>query len=248
MPDHNWLALVLEAPLLAFGGVRIDHVGVTRDFPAASMLTGLLANALGWQRTEWERHQALQDRLVFAARRERESPAGLLTDTQNARLEKNEKGWTTFGSPEGRDGASYGAPHRRLRDFHMDARVAVVLRLQPAGEEPDLGALAEALERPARPLFIGRKPCLPTAGLLAGVVAAETAFEALRRLPPGEDTDAGPPPPTMRALWPLGEGPSDGAEVERIVDLPDLRNWRTGLHGGARKVVEGRIRSEGATA
>jgi hypothetical protein len=21
--------------------------------------------------------------------------------------------------------------------------------------------------------------------------------------------------------------------------LPDLRNWRTGLHGGARKIVEG---------
>lgn len=248
MPDHHWLALVLEAPLLAFGGVRIDHVGITRDFPAASMLTGLLANALGWQRTDWKKHQALQDRLVFAARRERENPAGLLTDTQNARLEKTENGWTTFGIPEGRDGASYGAPHRRLRDFHMDTRVTVALRLQPAREEPDLDVLARALERPARPLFIGRKPCLPATGLFAGFVVAGTAFEALRRLPLGEDADAGPPSHVMRAIWPLGEGPVDGAEVERIVELPDLRNWRTGLHGGARKVVEGRIRAEGATA
>lgn len=71
MPDRRWLVLRLEAPLLAFGGVTIDHVGITRDFPAQSMLTGLLANALGWERTEWEKHQALQDRLVFAARRDR---------------------------------------------------------------------------------------------------------------------------------------------------------------------------------
>ena len=40
-----------------FQGVAIDHVAVTRDFPAQSMLTGLLANALGWARTEWEKHQ-----------------------------------------------------------------------------------------------------------------------------------------------------------------------------------------------
>ena len=56
------------------------------------------------------------------------------------------------------------------------------------------------------------------------------------------------PPAGRRALWPLGAGPVDGADVERLVELPDLRNGRTGLHGGARKVVEGRIRMEGAAA
>ena len=71
MPDRRWLILRLEAPLLAFGGVAIDHVGVTRDFPSLSMLAGLLANALGWERTEWEDIQALQDRLIFAARLDR---------------------------------------------------------------------------------------------------------------------------------------------------------------------------------
>jgi CRISPR system Cascade subunit CasD len=101
MPERRWLVLRLQAPLLAFGGVAIDHVGVTRESPALSMLTGLLANALGWKRTEWERHQALQDRLVFAARRDREDEAGLLTDIQNARLEKNDKGWTHGASQRG---------------------------------------------------------------------------------------------------------------------------------------------------
>ena len=168
MPERRWLVLRLPAPLLAFGGVAIDHVGVTRDFPALSMLTGLLANALGWERTEWEKHQALLDSLIFAARRDREVEAGLLTDMQNARLEKNDKGWTTWGQPEGRDGASYGAPHRRRRDYHVDACVLVALHLEPDAAAPDLDALAAALERPARPLFIGRKPCLPSAPLLCG--------------------------------------------------------------------------------
>ncbi len=238
MPERRWLVLRLQAPLLAFGGVAIDHVGVTRDFPALSMLTGLLANALGWERTDWERHQALQNRLIFAARRDREDDAGLLTDMQNARLEKNDRGWTTWGEPEGRDGASYGAPHRRRRDYHMDAFVLLALHLEPETAAPDLDALTAALERPARPIFIGRKHCLPSAPLLLRCdVEAPNAHAALARA----TTESERPVKSMRAIWPLGEGPEDGSEVFRIVDLPDLRNWRTGLHGGTRKIVEGTV-------
>ena len=238
MSEFSWLILRLEAPLLAFGGVTIDHIGVTRDFPTQSMLAGLLANALGWERTDWEKIQGLQDRLVFAARRDHDDETALLTDVQNARLEKNDKGWTTRGLPEGRDGASYGAPHRRRRDYHMDARVMVALRLQPTEQQPDLDALAAALMRPARPLFIGRKPCLPSAPLLLpGRVSAPDAHAALSALAAKPDAA----PRKMRALWPQGEGPDVGENVWRVIDLPDLRNWRTGLHGGTRRVVEGTI-------
>ena len=244
MSDHRWLVLRLEAPLLAFGGVAVDQVGVTRDFPAASMLTGLLANALGYRRTEWRKHQALQDRLIFAARRERETVFGLLTDTQNAQLAKNDKGWTTWGTPEGRDGASYGAPHRRRRDYHADACVVVALRVAPTDTSPDLETLAAALDRPARPLFIGRKPCLPSLPLRhKDTITAPDAYTALQGFPPEHSA-----PECLRAIWPLGEGPASGETVTRILNLPDLRNWRTGLHGGVRKVVEGNIIPERAAA
>jgi CRISPR system Cascade subunit CasD len=239
MPEeHRWLVLHLEAPLLAFGGVRIDHIGVTRDFPSLSMMTGLLANALGYHRTEWEKHQTLQDRLIFAARRDRENLAGLLTDTQNAWL-RGEKGWTTWGMAEERGGAASNAPHRRLRDYHMDQHIMVALRLRDEGTL-DLDALAEALARPARPLFIGRKPCLPAGPLVRETpfVHAANAYDALGRIS-GETSRS-----EARALWPLGEGPDTGKLVDRIVDLPDIRNWKTGLHGGTRKVVEGRVISE----
>ncbi|MBT3072121.1 type I-E CRISPR-associated protein Cas5/CasD [Rhodomicrobium sp. Az07] len=237
MPEKRWLVLRLQAPLLAFGGVAIDHVGITRDFPALSMLTGLLANVLGWERTEWQKHQALQDRLIFAARLDRDE-TGLLTDTQNARLEKNDKGWTTWGKLEGRDGASYGAPHRRRREYHMDACILVALRLEPDAATPDLDTLAAALDRPARPIFIGRKPCLPSTPLLWR--ADVKAFDAHAALTLAT-ADSKSPAKAMRAIWPLGEGPEEGDKVTRILDLPDLRNWRTGLHGGTRKVVEGTV-------
>ncbi|MHA7969332.1 type I-E CRISPR-associated protein Cas5/CasD [Rhizobium sp. CAU 1783] len=246
MTDKQWLILDLEAPLLAFGGVVIDQIGVTRDFPAASMLTGLFANALGWTRTEAQRHQALQDRLVFAARIDRDMPAGTLTDIQNAQLEKGDRGWTTWGIVEGRDGASYGAPHRRKRDYHMDTRVMIAVRLEPADGEPDLERLAEALFRPARPLFIGRKPCLPSRPILPArredwLLHAPTAYAALARLPAADRQGR---KSTLRAFWPPGEGPEDGEAVARIYDLPDLRNWRSGLHGGHRRVVEGFVTLE----
>ena len=120
---------------MSFGGVAIDQVGPVRDFPAASMLTGLIGNAFGWHWSDSAAHQTMQDRLVFAARREREGV--LLTDTQNAQIAKADKGWTTYGMPEGRDGASYDAPHRRLRDYQADLSVTVVLRLDRTAASPN---------------------------------------------------------------------------------------------------------------
>ena len=232
---HQWLVIQLEAPLMAFGGVLIDQVGPTRDFPSASMLVGLVGNALGWGWSEQERHQALQDRLIFASRREREG--SVLTDTQNAQLAKSDKGWTTRGAPEGRDGASYNAPHRRSRDYHADLLVCIVMRLDPAEELPTLVQVARALDLPARPLYIGRKPCLPSKPLLADEssrwVIADTAYDALRSVP-----GKGSP---LRALWPTDQGPEAGGNVDRIIDLADIRNWRSGFHSGSRRVVEGRV-------
>ena len=232
---HRWLVMQLEAPLMAFGGVLIDQVGPVRDFPVASMLVGLIGNALGWCWSDGDKHQDVQDRLIFAARREREG--AMLTDTQNVQLAKTDKGWTTLGVPEGRDGASYRDPHRRLRDYHADLSVRVVLRLVSEEGTPTLDRVAEAFDRPSRSLFIGRKPCLPSVPLMANEpgrwVTAETAYEALRAVPGRGER--------LRALWPVEQGPETGDGVDRIVELADLRNWRTGLHGGPRRIVEGRI-------
>ncbi len=236
------LLLDLQAPLMAFGGETIDNYGVIRDFPAASMLTGLLANALGWRRIERQRHQRLQDRLVFAARIDREPAGGVrLTDFQTAKLEKNDQGWTTRGIPEGRAGGAntYDAPHLRYRDYFADMRVTVALRLDPAvdGDGPTLDDLAAALDEPQRPLFIGRKPCLPSGRLFGCFSEGNTALAALMGLPidePNRTSDE-----LIRLLWPAGEDAAADAAANRTYQLTDERNWVSGLHGGGREVCDG---------
>ncbi len=234
------LIVSLEAPLMAFGGETIDNYGVIRWFPSASMLTGLLANALGWRRIERDRHQRLQDRLVFAARIDREPATGArLTDFQTAQLGGKDQGWTTRGVPEGRAGgaATYDAPHLRYRDYFSDMRVSVALRLEPDDETPTLDELAEALQEPARPLFIGRKPCLPSASLFGGFSQGDTALAALLATPLATDI---PPAVTIRVLWPDMEGEAE-ITPSRSYMLTDQRNWTSGLHGGGRLVCEGAI-------
>lgn len=227
MPRH--LLMRLEAPLIAFGGETIDKLGVIRDFPALSMVTGLLANALGYRREESELHDHLQSRLVIGTRLD--SKVRRLTDFQTAQLGKDDLGWTTRGVPEGRRGGpdAYLSPHLRYRDYHSSLNALVALRLEPAAESPTLDDLAQALDHPARPLFIGRKSCLPSRRVFAGWHEAANVLEALQTVHLPSDLSR------LRLQWPDGEGvlPND-----QLLDLCDERNWASGVHGGWRPVRE----------
>lgn len=218
----RYLLLVLEGPLLAFGGEMVDARGVIVDFPGTSLLTGLLANALGWRRSDRAALESLQGRLHYAARIDREGER--ITDFQTAQLAQSDQGWTTRGAPEGRAGGAgtYRAPHIRRRDYDADKRVTLALRLEPAEEAPTLDDLAAALERPARPLFLGRKPCLPSRPVLEGIVEADGFLTAL----PCGDAPA-------RVLLPDTESALPHDERR---PMSDERNWHSGLHGGQRMV------------
>jgi len=228
------LILVLEGPLLAFGGETVDARGVIADFPAASLLTGLLANALGWHRSDRVALDRLQARLRFAARIDREGER--ITDYQTAYLYEDDKGWTTRGVVEARaKSPSYhrdrdgrrALTHQRWRDYDADKRVTLALRLDPDEEPPTLDNLAGALRRPARPLFLGRKPCLPSRPVLEAIVEADGLLAAL----PPVDAPA-------RILLPESE-PALPHDERRAVS--DQRNWRSGVHGGQRTVRVRRV-------
>ena len=232
----RWMHLRFQAPLAAFGGEMIDAHGVIRNVPAQSMLTGLLANALGWNRTMRAEHQALQGRIVFGAVWEQDGALSRMTDYQTAQLGKNDRAWTTRGVPAGRAGgaATYAGAHQRWRDYHADLRLAVVLRLDPADANPTIDALAAALDRPARTLFIGRKSCLPSARIFGGwVTDAPNAYAALRAVAPAEARG-------LLAFWPETEG---AAGAYRTTTVTDERNWASGLHGGGRRICEGSLAS-----
>ena len=237
------LVLRLASPLIAFGGEAIDNLGVIRDFPALSMLTGLIANALGWDRSEAEQHNRLQQRLrmgcVLAPGAQR------VQDFQTAQLAKDDKAWTTWGQPEERGGGAgtYASPHLRYRDYHADLCAWVAIALHPADEAPTLEAIAAALDKPARPLFIGRKPCLPTDRLVAGWQTAPDVRSALQAI---VTEQAAPAPATdWHAQWPDGEGTQPG---DQLLDICDERNWVSGVHGGWRPVRQALLRKPETTA
>lgn len=232
MPRH--LMLALEGPLAAYGAEMVDARGPVRDWPGASLLTGLLANALGFHRGERARHQALQDRLRFVVRIDR--PGRRIRDFQTAQLEKDDKGWTTRGEPEGRKGATYDTPHIRERDAFADLALTVALALDPPDQVPDLDALTHALEQPVRPLFLGRKPCLPSRPILAGVIEADDPLHALTLHPIGAADPANDP--EFIHLAAPGTDPWFDTGVEALF-VTDERNWISGVHGGERTFLRG---------
>lgn len=235
------LVLRLDAPLMSFGSVRVDHHNKTDELPYRSMLCGLIANALGMDRADDDHHERLQRRIRYATRRDRAGE--LLVDYQTVDLGapamSSDCAWTTRGQLEPRKGGDAAdGTHIRLRHYLADAIVTVVLALEPAAEAPTLDELEAALRRPARPLFLGRRCCIPSAPVVIGRVEASSLRDAIARLPRldgGARSDAGPIP----ALWPCEDG--ENRDATRLIARVEDRDWRNAVHVGKRFYVEGLV-------
>jgi CRISPR system Cascade subunit CasD len=237
------LLIRLDAPLISFGGPAVDNYRVVQPMPALSMLAGLFANALGFDHRDFDKTQRLQERLRFAARRDR--PGTELRDYQTVDLGQDHlrpelAGWTTWGRVEQRDGASSDQTHIRYRDYIADAVYTVAVGLEPETEQPTLAALADALEAPARPLFIGRKCCLPAAPLLVGLRVAPSVLQALLDLPrlPRRRTGLQDGEP-LAAWWPEGDAEGEAVEGVRTIPVTDTRDWGNQVHCGRRLIRHG---------
>lgn len=236
----RFLALRLEGPLMSFGDVAVDELRYTDLLPGLSMITGLLANALGVTYRQVERLQRLQECLVMGSRLENRGDS--LVDYQNAHLERSDLLWRRAGlPPAGRTGGqeTYLGPVQRWRHYRADTRVSLVVGLEPEGEPWRLEDLAAALRHPFRPLFLGRVCCPPGAPLYRGEqLTAQGVRQALERLPrlPGAEEGA------LLAEWPDGHGGESGADGDyRILERYDLRDWLNDVHTGSRRVVRGMV-------
>jgi CRISPR system Cascade subunit CasD len=229
------LLLRFDAPLISFGAPIVDQNGVVQTFPALSMLTGLLANALGWDHREGEKLGALQERIRYAARVDRRGEPLIeyqTVDLGQAFMLPEQAGWTTRGRITSRGGDT----HQRYRHYRTDSIHTVSLRL--LGEDrPTLDEVAAALAEPARPLFLGRKCCLPASPVLLDVVEAESLLAALASSPRPVRADPGPLP----SSWWEGEDASAALGASRVVAVTDERDWRNQVHTGRRLMREGRV-------
>ena len=252
------LIVHLQAPLMSFGGPQVDQIGPTGRFPTISQVTGLLANALGYRHGDFDRLQALQDRLSLASALVCEGEE--VQDYQTVDLGQahlRSPSWTTRGHTEHRAGgpdARYGT-HIRFRRYRADASVLAAISLSPADETPTLSNLAEALDAPARPLFIGRKSCLPSTRMVIGIVGHTKSLKcALTQVPVrfpdrwreilGDESAA-----ELAAEWPIADertlSPEERLSIYRVTDQ---RDWRNQLHGGERVVMAGRLTMQDTVA
>lgn len=240
------LILRFDAPLMSFGGVRIDNHGVVERFPGTSMLTGLLANAMGWKHHEADRLMELQSRLSFAARWD--LPPLRLIDYHTVDLgqpkmmsyvtgSQKAAGWTTWGSPEVRaGGTAKTATHQRYQHYWADGLLTVALTLKEG--HPTLEDVATAIRYPARPLFLGRKACLPARPLLdpyRPIVDGEDLRDIISKVPLMCRNDTAPS--RVEVCWP-GELGLMGITGE-LREVFDLRDWRNQVAAGSRLQAEG---------
>lgn len=215
--------MCFDAPMMSFGGVMVDAVGKTEPFPTLSMLTGLLGNALGYDHSEAEKLSALQNRIRYAVRRDRKGRNRV--DYQTVDLGQpylNDKhGWTTRGKVETRKGGiavRYGI-HQRYRHYLEGARFSLAVHLID-GEGPSCKEVVQALQKPARPLFLGRKCCPPATPIFCGE-SNTSLVAAVQRGNHGCD-------PTVR-IWSTESIPN-GVQIQ----ISDSRDWMNRIHVGCR--------------
>lgn len=225
---------------MSFGDVVVDHFNRTQRFPYRSMLTGLFANALGWDRRETALHEELQTRIRYAARVD--LPGQVVRDYQTVDFSPggpsaSELAWTTRNQLEPRKGQSGDGTHIRLRDYVADGLVAVAVTLAHSGDGLSVGDVKQALMAPARPLFLGRKCCLPSCPVFIKEMEASSPREALANLPvltrPGETA-------VQTSVAMISEatlGSHGGLPVYRTED----KDWNNSIHVGRRRYVEERI-------
>lgn len=231
------LILRFDAPMMSFGGVVVDQHNATDRFPGVSLVTGLLGNALGYEHRDAARLAALQARLIIAARWDI-APEPLL-DYQTVDLGQPKMalpGWTSRGMTEHREGGSAAkGTLQRYRHFWANGVMTVAVALAD-NTDPDLEGIEAALQQPARPLFIGRKNCLPSSPLLVKRQRAESVLEALRQVPPVHRAGSRMDTASMSACWPAD---LDGGHPVQSMVVYDQRDWHNRWHSGQRKVVQG---------
>jgi CRISPR system Cascade subunit CasD len=254
------LILRFDAPLMSFGAPVVDEYGKIQPYPALSALAGLLGNALGYDHSEPERLATLQARLRYAARRDRRGRE--IQDYQSVRIrsKRSERrytdyhmdqkhAWTTWGTVEKRKAERKIVREIRFRDYWADAAYTVALTLQPAGEGPTVSDLANAVQHPVRPLFIGRKPCLPAEPLFDRCVQANgsgsTAVALLGTLrePVSDEAERN----WHRVWWPTGPGDAkplgdDVLREDMRHPVTDRRDWKNQIHTGERWIAEGDLK------
>ncbi|MEZ5816626.1 MAG: type I-E CRISPR-associated protein Cas5/CasD [Hyphomicrobiaceae bacterium] len=174
------LLFTLHAPLVAYG----DHGARTSrrsswDRPTRTATLGLVAAALGIDRSDHEQHLALHEGLGFAVRVD--ATGRSLTDYHTFDVGKGAHLALARSRADELDGPTQTTI--TYREYRTDALHTVALWL--TGDCPwTLDQIQAALRRPHWILYLGRRSCIPALPLKPTIVDAATIPAAFALHPP----------------------------------------------------------------
>jgi CRISPR system Cascade subunit CasD len=221
MPEH--LVFRLAGPLAAWGEIAVGEIRSSWLEPSKSAVLGLVAAALGVDRSDTERHRRLHEDLAFAVRVDGERRLPL-------------RDYHTAQAPGARKGRRWGTRAEEVADkqalktvlstrwYWQDFAATAALAASPSGQgrEP-LAAIKSALERPRYVLYLGRKACPPGRPLRPQIID-------------------GPDAPAAMTAYDAAEAEAEGALG--VVAPPGGEVWADAALDPARRAAERRVRRD----
>jgi len=166
----------LESPLQFWGERGQWSVRDTAMEPTKSGIVGLLACALGW--SDDERIRNLSQQLRMGVRCDRGGAGAPLVDYHTVGGGSHMPMLLTAeGKPKW---TSSKRPHteQTWRSYLCDASFLVAVQAEPE-DNALIAQLAEAVQSPVWPIYLGRKSCVPTLPVYAGTGSHGSLREAL---------------------------------------------------------------------
>lgn len=212
----KFLMFRLSAPMVSWGGVAMGSHRPSLPHPTKSAIMGLVSAALGLSRCGKD-SASIAAGYGFAVRIE--SPGAPMTDYHT--VQTPQEGKCRFTRAHELNAVRV---HTVLstREYFMDADYTVAL--WDAGSVGySLEQIAQALERPAFVLYLGRKSCPPSMPLAPKIVDADSLRTALEKVPPRTDGD-------KDVYW--EDSCPSGLEVDMVFERRDApiskRRWQFG--------------------
>jgi len=175
---RRFLVFRLYGPLAAWGDIAVGEQRPSTPHPSKSAILGLVAAALGIRRHEDDKHLSLADGYGYAVRVD--AGGVLLRDYHTTQIPGSTSRLKHLRTrrDETRDRDNLYTV-LSTRDYRADALFTVCLGENP-GSCYRAEVLAEHLNQPRLPLYLGRKSCPLALPLLPRCIAAQDFETALR--------------------------------------------------------------------
>lgn len=176
----DYLVFQLYAPLAAWGTQAVGQERPIESHPSRSALLGLLAAALGIERSDEGRHQALSDACRFGIKLL--TPGLALRDFHTTQVPPESRKVHHLCTRRDELRAEKLGTMLSFRSYRQDAASIVAATIESA--EWTLKDLLAALQEPRYHLYLGRKACPPALPLNPSIFTAADLKSALDQYEP----------------------------------------------------------------